>query len=546
MKLFGPPNIEKLKENQNIEGLLKALSNKKYADVRWKSAKALGQIRDKRAVESLIEALSDDHEYVRKCSTEALGEIGDDRALDKLVAALNDEDVEIRTSAANALGKIGNKRAIEKLIASLKDKDTNVQINAANALGKIGDHRAIKPLVDILHHQNQVVRENSSNALEKLGWQPANKLEEALKWIANRQWDMCIEIGASAVEPLISVLKDKDAGVRKSAVGVLGKIGDVNAIEALISAFTDHNEIVRRSAVDALAKIGGDLAIKELITAQKSNNEQTRRNAVYTLNTIGEDQASEALIEILKDHRKEVKIEVVSEIARLGLRKVKILVELVNKLADDIEEVRLGTANTFWKLKNVGFAIRSLRDEYLNQVHIKKEKVFFALISLKESADYYSDFEKLLTENWPNCQVSILEYIENLQNLKIKISNLPIKHPAGNIPSDIHSILSRLSEDQLKSSFTLIPLICKKISEAKMFLEIFFDSSFVSLENILLKNEKNILEKDLKVIIETTRTRDFIVLMFAVLNSDGIEILKNCINELEQLSNRIFNIKIND
>jgi HEAT repeat protein len=66
MGLFGPPNIEKLKAKQDLEGLVKALDNKKYADVRCQSAKALGQIGDKSAVEPLIAALADWHENVRR------------------------------------------------------------------------------------------------------------------------------------------------------------------------------------------------------------------------------------------------------------------------------------------------------------------------------------------------------------------------------------------------------------------------------------------------------------------------------------------------
>jgi HEAT repeat protein len=61
MRLFGPPNIEKLEVKQNVEGLIKALRNKKYTDARWQSARILEQIRDKRAVEPIIEALSNDH-----------------------------------------------------------------------------------------------------------------------------------------------------------------------------------------------------------------------------------------------------------------------------------------------------------------------------------------------------------------------------------------------------------------------------------------------------------------------------------------------------
>ena len=67
-----------------------------------------------------------------------------------------------------------------------------------------------------------------------------------------------------------------------------------------------------------------------------------------------------------------------------------------------------------------------------------------------------------------------------------------------------------------------------------MFLERAFDSS---MRPLIV--EKSIITNDLKVVIETTRKPTFIYPMFAVLNAGGIEVLKNCINELEYISNRI-------
>ncbi len=41
MGLFGPPNVEKLKEKRDMNGLIKALSYEKDAYIRLKAAKAL-------------------------------------------------------------------------------------------------------------------------------------------------------------------------------------------------------------------------------------------------------------------------------------------------------------------------------------------------------------------------------------------------------------------------------------------------------------------------------------------------------------------------
>jgi hypothetical protein len=76
MPLFGPPNIEKLKERRDVKGLIKAL---RHNDVflRKDAALALGEIGDTRAVEPLIAALSDNKPDVRSRAAQALGEMAD-------------------------------------------------------------------------------------------------------------------------------------------------------------------------------------------------------------------------------------------------------------------------------------------------------------------------------------------------------------------------------------------------------------------------------------------------------------------------------------
>ena len=46
MPLFRPPDVEKLKTEGNVEGLIKALGYKEDLHVRWDAAEALGQIGD--------------------------------------------------------------------------------------------------------------------------------------------------------------------------------------------------------------------------------------------------------------------------------------------------------------------------------------------------------------------------------------------------------------------------------------------------------------------------------------------------------------------
>jgi len=57
-----------------VEPLISALKDKDES-VRWNAAKALGKLKDERAVEPLISALIDSNEVVRRAATKALEEI---------------------------------------------------------------------------------------------------------------------------------------------------------------------------------------------------------------------------------------------------------------------------------------------------------------------------------------------------------------------------------------------------------------------------------------------------------------------------------------
>src|SRR5687767_15664445 len=81
-------------------------------------------------------------------------------------------------------------------------------------------------------------------------------------------WSACTARGVTAqqeprqaaVDGLVSVLKDTDAGVRKQAAHALGQLEDAKAVPALIETLKDSDADVRRGAMQALAQIGDERA----------------------------------------------------------------------------------------------------------------------------------------------------------------------------------------------------------------------------------------------------------------------------------------------
>ncbi|MGA8070588.1 MAG: HEAT repeat domain-containing protein, partial [Halobacteriota archaeon] len=98
------------------------------------------------------EAMTDRDWFVRATAVKALGQIKDPRAVKGLISVLNDKDWFVRERAAEALSKIGEP-AIDPLISALKDQNGLVRERAAEVLGKIGDATSIKPLVETFHDE---------------------------------------------------------------------------------------------------------------------------------------------------------------------------------------------------------------------------------------------------------------------------------------------------------------------------------------------------------------------------------------------------------
>jgi HEAT repeat protein len=573
MKLFGPPNIEKLKAKQNVEGLIKALGNKKYADVRWQSARVLEQIRDKRAVEPLIEALSDNHGLVRKSAIEALGQIGDARAVEPLITGLNNEDDEIRLSVVSALKQIGDERAIEPLITVLKDKDTDVRISAASALGQIGGGRAVMALIDALNDKNAKVRESVIYALGRIDDDAITEVSEtAVERLITALKDPVSDIRTiiaralgqmgddRAVEPLVEALQDESNAVRQTAAIALEKLNwdpdksktgayywiakqqwdkcveiGSPAVEPLISAFGSKDANVRNSAVNALVMLGKDHSLDALYEASKNKNEIIQRNAIYTLVKIGDDRTVGDLIALLKHHSPAIRAEAISAIARLGIRSGDIWTELAHRLVDENEATRIKAAKAFWQLKGVDYAIRSLRDEYTDQASMSKDEVLEGINVLKVNADDKSIFQKLIENNWSDWiqiesavrtkkKKNVTSFIDDLLNFKSKIHELRRKHK-GPASESISGPLSDIIDIGVGDT----SIICRHIDDAVKSLK---TGSHWNRPITAEEVAQNLMNQ-----IDSTRNRAGLKIL--ELDFFGEQKLNNVLEELQQILKKI-------
>jgi len=251
------------------------------------------------AKDASIFALTDS--VVRAKAAHALGEIGGIRAVDALMMALKDTNSQVRRAAANALGKLDATRVEDAIIPARQDTNPTMRRAAADALGERGDARAVDALIPALTDRNREVRSLAASALDRLGWVAPHAEAQAVYLVAKEDWTACIELGAPAVDALISVLNDADFHIQGAASDALVHIGSP-AVDALINKLRDKNFKEQGEVRNILTRIGTP-AVGQLsaLTQNKNIKSSTRQAAADILKQVDAARAVDALIPMLTD-----------------------------------------------------------------------------------------------------------------------------------------------------------------------------------------------------------------------------------------------------
>jgi HEAT repeat protein len=157
--------------------LLYTLNNKnENYKLRLSCADALGQMGSNYAVGSLITVVSDNDEksvYLRETAAKALGKLRDYRAIEPLVSILEGKEGFVnkfsffKERIVEALGNIGSKdnRSIKALKGALLDESPYVRLSAIEALSKTDDEQVIPLIKECLFDENAEVAKSSVIAL---------------------------------------------------------------------------------------------------------------------------------------------------------------------------------------------------------------------------------------------------------------------------------------------------------------------------------------------------------------------------------------------
>ena len=250
-------DIEKIKAQKRVYELIITLKDGDAA-VRKEVARELGELGDSSAVPPLIQALRDNNLFVRRTSVESLGKLKDERAVDSLIKTLKGKDPGLRWRAAGALGKIGNERAIEPLVEALTDNDIHVRALSIESLSEIGDLKLLPKLnkikndAEVFH--GVTIGELAAQAIDKI--KNSDSYQEKLAGQREKIREGITKLrDAKDVKALIKKLDNNDLEVRKEAAKALGICGDETAVMPLVRILKENDAPLRRIAIGQQERI---------------------------------------------------------------------------------------------------------------------------------------------------------------------------------------------------------------------------------------------------------------------------------------------------
>jgi HEAT repeat protein len=284
--------------------------------------------------------LSDPQPDVQEAASSVLALIADDRVLAPLTASLGNQDWIVRMHAAKALGRIKDARAIGPLIPLLQDKVKAVREEVTIALAAMGE-AALPSLLEALKHPEWLVRlhavealgkSRSADAVEPLLWALFNDHDQAVREDVVRALGDLAD--RRAMEFLVTVMKEP--GLRPLAVEALGKIGDRRTVPILIAVLEGSDRPVasravagcgdswddemetKGAAVRALGSLGDETAIPALLKALEHT--VTRADAAAALVSFGSKVIAPLVTIMTQTSDENVRFHVKDALAKVGWR----------------------------------------------------------------------------------------------------------------------------------------------------------------------------------------------------------------------------------
>lgn len=254
--------------------------------IRQLAAEALGELAQAESVEVLERALRDTERDVRLAVIKALSRIHDKSVVGVASFVIYDNDPEIRKTAILAVCNVNHESSMPILRITVEDPDPEIRFNVIRAMIYLDPtqamtyfDRALAGLsADNIVSLAETFKAASLPFLKKAieserAWARAGALR-AISLLPDAEVSFLKEVAATnqygdarmnallrleakgcpdAMEVATALLKDSEAEVRKTAIGVMERCGDNSALEAIrTTMLEDREENVRVAAAAAM------------------------------------------------------------------------------------------------------------------------------------------------------------------------------------------------------------------------------------------------------------------------------------------------------
>ena len=248
------------KEGLSLEAeqlLIKALDHYDPI-VRAGAARFAGRAGIKAAADDLIKLINDSNAEVRYAAMRALGLLREERAMAALVEQLKFYGKgEGAWSALDGLAHIAHKSTAAVFTERLADRDPYLRRAAAEGLARIDDTASAGALeTGAGNDPSDMVRAAMAFALQKLGRNYVPRLVEFLddRKVAVQVQEYLLELGTPIEKELLPSLQEPDPSIRAGVAGVLGAIGGDASLAALQN-LKDRDQDVVLAAQRAVERI---------------------------------------------------------------------------------------------------------------------------------------------------------------------------------------------------------------------------------------------------------------------------------------------------
>lgn len=280
-----------------MEALRIALADRSEQVV-LQAVNGLRDMRDRGAVEPLIRVLARRERSLQLASTDALVRIGGD-AVVPLMEAFKDRNLRRRigNQVWKILVDMGT-RAIDPLLEMMTDENQYVRLTAISVLGRSGDKRVVPPMIflflddprmqeavvttlarleerGVLEHPAGADREITlpRDVLDALIARPradvTKALQEALESPSPKVRRFAMRalfalLGEGALDHLVKALGDEDVDVKRLAIKIMARLRDKRVVDPLLQLILHDGEQLEEAAWNTLKVLTGLREYEEL------------------------------------------------------------------------------------------------------------------------------------------------------------------------------------------------------------------------------------------------------------------------------------------